>query len=992
MRGNEPRRADGRTLLDSVLEEQETCWLRGERPTVEGYLAGHPTLQEDAEAVVDLIYQEYLIRRRLGEPVEDEEYVRRFPAWSDALIRQFAVDEAMRPAEPRTVLEPDGVPTGEGQAPAASEGERSTPLPAIDGYEMIDELGRGGMGIVYKARDLRLGRIVAIKRIAESAYAQPAQLQRFLAEAELVARLRHANIVAIHAIGQQGGRPFLSLEFAEGGNLAQRLARGPISARQAAELVEALACAVGAAHLAGIIHRDLKPSNVLLTADDVAKISDFGLAKLLDDESVRTLSGEVMGTPSYMAPEQAEGHSRAVGPAADIYALGAILYQALVGRPPFLGGSAIETLKLVATTEVVPPRRQRPEVPRDLETICLKCLEKEPGRRYAGAAALTEDLRRFMDGRPIAARPVGAVGRLGRWGRRNPTLAGTTAALVLAFALGTPTLFGLWLRARADHTRAESERHRAETERDRAERSRDRAISAVGLLLRNDSAIMLSEELRPYRKALIDAGMKESVGLVQDLEGDPRAEIQRAEAYIALAKLQHDGGDPTGAASTIGKAVALAESLLARDPSSARARRNLAASLHVASVVLPDESARRESARRSDEVLRSLPTSGAGVGPDDRLTLTGMNHYNAGDEHWARGRPAEALTAFFGARAAFDQAITQGDRRPMTLDYAARNLIYLCRILGQERLDESLAAGHQAETTFQTLVRDHPDEFEYAWQLSLAQEELGLQLGFAGRWREAVPWREAVCQTLQQMGARHGNLVSRMARIQERIAAANSNLVEAYRALDPAKYTPAIRRLTAEAHEICDKLSLVQPLPWNLRIVRALALYNLAEFQAEDGLRPDLERQFEAERLWKGLLQQAPTYPLARANLAIVRRRIAQELSARGRPDDAVPWDRGSLETVRGDPDLLYEVALIYAQDAGRVGQYPTKLDARQLRERRRRFAADAVAMLRQAVADGFHDAARFKSESLFDPIRSDPDFRATVADLEFPADPFAPP
>ncbi len=220
MGGNEARRADGRTLLDSVLEEQETRRLRGERPTIEDYLAGHPALREDAEAVVDLIYQEYLIRRRLGEPVEDEEYVRRYPAWSDALIRQFAVDEAMRPAEPRTVLLPDGVPTEAGQAPAALLGERSTPLPAFDGYEIIDELGRGGMGIVYKARDLQLCRIVAIKRIAESAYAQPAQLQRFLAEAELVARLRHANIVAIHAIGQQFGRPFLSLEFAEGGNLA----------------------------------------------------------------------------------------------------------------------------------------------------------------------------------------------------------------------------------------------------------------------------------------------------------------------------------------------------------------------------------------------------------------------------------------------------------------------------------------------------------------------------------------------------------------------------------------------------------------------------------------------------------------------------------------------------------------------------------------------------------------------------------------------------
>ena len=275
--------------------------------------------------------------------------------------------------------------------------------------------------------------------------------------------------------------------------------------------------------------------------------------------------------------------------------------------------------------------------------------------------------------------------------------------------------------------------------------------------------------------------------------------------------------------------------------------------------------------------------------------------------------------------------------------------VHLCRILGQERLDESLAAGHQAETTFQALVRDHPDHFEYAWQLSLAQEELGLHLGLAGRWREAVPWREAVRQTLQQMAQRHGNLVSRMALIQERIAAANSNLVEAYRALDPAKYAGAVRRLSAEAHEICDKLSLVEALPWNLRIVSALALYSLAESQAEDGLRPDLERLFEADALLEVAKLPAERRPttLARASLAIVRRRIAQELRDCGRPDDAGPWDRSSLETVRGDPDLLYEIALIYAQDAGRVGQYPTKLDAGAAkRPALRRFAADAVAML----------------------------------------------
>ena len=991
MRDHEPPRPEGRTLLDSVLAEQKARWERGERRTVEDCLAGYPALRDDAEAAVDLIYQEYVIRRQLGEPAQPEEYFRRFPAWSDALIRQFAVDEALRGVDTPTLLLPGRVPAEEGRGPEEPRAARSAPLPALDGYEVLDELGRGGMGIVYKARDRRLGRIVAIKMIAESAYAQPAQLQRFQAEAEAVARLRHPSIIAIHAIGQERGRPYFSLEFAEGGNLAQRLAQGPITSRQAADLVAALARAVQAAHQAGIIHRDLKPSNVLLAADGTPKIGDFGLAKLLDDESARTLSGEVLGTPSYMAPEQAEGHSRAAGPAADIYAMGAILYQALTGRPPFLGASAVETLKLVVSTEVVPPRRQRPDVPRDLETICLKCLEKEPVRRYVDAAALGEDLRRFLEGRPIAARPVGALGRLGRWGRRNPTLAATTAALVLSFVLGTPTLFGLWLRARANHARAQTERDRAETERDRAERSRNRAISAVSLLLKTDDERMLSEELRPYRKALIDAGMRESLALVQDLEGDPRAEIQRLQSYEGLAQLQYESGDKAGAVGTIGKAIALAESLAHRNPSDLQARHALAGSLHRAATFHYDEAEGPALARRSNEILESILKEAHGADAGDSLVLTAMNHYNMGNMHFQKGRLSQALPEFLAARAAYDEAIARGDRSPRSLYLAARNLLYLCRIFGAARLDESLAAGRQAESIFQTLVRDHPDHFEYAWQLSLAQEELGLHLGFAERWPETIRSREAVRRTLQDMVARHGKLVSRMARIQDRIAAADINLRLAYDS-DPRKYARARRELAAEAYEICDKLSLVQPLSWNLQVAHALASFALADYQAEDGVQPDLERILKAERLWAGILHQSPTNGMAQANLVIVRRRLAEELRARGRGEEAARWERCSLDPARGNPELLYEVALNSARDAGLVGHSPTKLNDQQLDQRRRRFAAGAVALLRQAVADGFHDAARLRNESLFEPLRTDPGFRAILADLDFPVEPFAKP
>ena len=400
------------------------------------------------------------------------------------------MDEALRPAERDDRDVADQAATSPVRAASRGAIVAAPPTPrSIDGYEILGELGRGGMGIVFKALERRLNRVVAIKTVSETTFTAPSQLRRFLAEAEVIARLRHPNIIPIYAVGEEQGRPYFSLELAEGGNLSERLAKGPITGRQAAELVETLAQAVHAAHAAGIIHRDLKPSNVLLASDGTPKIGDFGLAKLLGDDSARTLSGEVLGTPSYMAPEQAEGRSRDVGPAADIYALGAILYQALTGRPPFLGASAIETMKLVVSTEAVPPRRQRPDVPRDLETITLKCLEKEP----AGA------VRRRRRPSPMTCAGSSTAGRsrhgrsgrwagLWRWRRRNPPLAATAAALLLTFVLGSPALLGLWLQARAD-------RARAEVERDRAERSRDRAVSAVDVLLRTEDDALSAEEL-----------------------------------------------------------------------------------------------------------------------------------------------------------------------------------------------------------------------------------------------------------------------------------------------------------------------------------------------------------------------------------------------------------------------------------------------------------------------------------------------------------------
>jgi serine/threonine-protein kinase len=314
-------------------------------------------------------------------------------------------------AEPRTV-----------PPPAGDMDLADAELPQIPGYVLLGELGRGGMGVVYKARHVGLKRLVALKMILVGSHAGPAELSRFRTEAEAVARLQHPNFVNIYDIGESERHPYVSLEFVEGGSLADQLTGKPWPVRKAAVLVETLARAMHHAHRRNIVHRDLKPANVLMATDGTPKISDFGLAKQLDAEAGQTASNAILGTPSYMAPEQAGGQSKRVGPAADVYALGAILYELLTGQRPFQATTPLDTILQVLSEDPVPPRELRPKVPVELETICLKCLRKEPPERYLSALALADDLRRFLDDQPIRAQPTRRGDGARKWIRQNLVL------------------------------------------------------------------------------------------------------------------------------------------------------------------------------------------------------------------------------------------------------------------------------------------------------------------------------------------------------------------------------------------------------------------------------------------------------------------------------------------------------------------------------------------------------------------------------------------
>jgi serine/threonine-protein kinase len=298
-------------------------------------------------------------------------------------------------------------------------------------FELLGEVGRGGMGVVYRARQVGLGRVVALKMILAGSMASTEQHRRFQAEARVAARVQHPHVVQVYETGQINGLPYIVMQYVEGCSLADRLRAGPLPVGEAVRVVAAVARAVADLHAHDIVHRDLKPSNILLDAAGRPYVTDFGLAKLVEGDSGMTQSGTILGTPAYMPPEQATGHGKEVGPAADVYALGAVLYECLTGRPPFREEAPLDTLLAVLESEPEPPRRLNPAVPRVLERVCLQCLDKQPARRYPSADALADALESYLKGELVPTRRAGPVERLRRWGRREPALASRLAALAM---------------------------------------------------------------------------------------------------------------------------------------------------------------------------------------------------------------------------------------------------------------------------------------------------------------------------------------------------------------------------------------------------------------------------------------------------------------------------------------------------------------------------------------------------------------------------------
>lgn len=363
-------------------------------------------------------------------------------------------------------------------------------------YDLLDEIARGGMGVVYRAKHRRLDRVVALKMILAGRFSEQQGIERFQAEAKAAAGLDHPNIVPIYEIGEHDGRPYFSMGLVEGNSLAQELINGPLPSHRAAEMLRSIASAVHYAHEQGIIHRDLKPANVLLDAQKRPRITDFGLAKSLTGDSGLTATGQVMGTPSYMPPEQAAGLTERIGARSDVYALGAILYATLTGRPPFQSAQVVETLRQVQDNEPLRPRQLNPDVDRDLETICLKCLEKIPQRRYASAKELEEDLERYLAGQPIQARPASRLERAVKWVKRRPTIAALSGVTMLAFVLLGMLLVGWVYQQQLAEESEEAGRQRDAAEGARKEAERQEALARSANTKLKQQTVELSKAQR----------------------------------------------------------------------------------------------------------------------------------------------------------------------------------------------------------------------------------------------------------------------------------------------------------------------------------------------------------------------------------------------------------------------------------------------------------------------------------------------------------------
>jgi serine/threonine-protein kinase len=846
---------------------------------------------------------------------------------------------------------------------------------AVPGYEILGELGRGGMGVVYKARHLALNRLVALKMVLAGPHAGPGQLARFRTEARAVARLQHPNIVQIYEVGEHLGLPYFSLELVEGGSLDQKIVGQPQPAAGAARLVEALARAVRYAHECGIVHRDLKPANILiqesgvrsqesgirgqgaeareratvpsdscrLTPDSCPKITDFGLAKLLEQEGGAgpTHSGAILGTPSYMAPEQAQGHGPAVGAAADQYALGAILYELLTGRPPFRGTSLTDTLEQVQTREPVPPGQLQDRVPVDLETICLKCLQKDPRRRYPDVGALADDLRRFLEGQPILARPVGSAERVARWARRNPRVAGLLAAVasLLIALLAVSWFFTLRLsreKAAVLNAKAEADENaRAATEQANLLAVEKQAVLAAKAEA-DDRARAAAEQANVAVEAL-GALVGKAQGILEDVPGSAKPRQQLLQLALELFQKVERHHRP---------------GLTDRSLAAAHAK--------LGEICLLNN--KKEEALAHYEKCRELTAALYNAAPDNDLA---MGNYAVALKNLADySRDQEKIPA--KARELYQRVLELQEKNlavPLGKAVLSRSEKLLSLASTHDRLGALAFNQGDTDTAAKHFDKALPLREEAGGKAPGAEvrKELAQSHFFLGAVYKRRGDRDAAlahweqCQALRRR-LWEENRHSVKARFD--LAAVDAKLGE----LRLMRHdVPAAHRDYEENLTLCRELYALNPSDWKAQQRLSGALY-FAAATAEDLRCPESKGRFEeCLRLRRAFSQANPKDVNGLVDVMLALARVGDHAEAVQVAEEEV------RRRAPRDPAAFVQIACCYA----------LCLDAAESPEQKEAYAAKAVEALQQARALGFKDLNVIDTDPDLDPLRGRPEFKA---------------
>jgi tetratricopeptide (TPR) repeat protein/tRNA A-37 threonylcarbamoyl transferase component Bud32 len=936
-------------------------------------------------------------------------------------------------------------------------------------YEILEEIARGGMGVVYKARQVKLNRIVALKVIRGGHLASEEQVRRFYVEAEAAAHLDHPGIVPVYEVGQHRGQHFYSMGFVEGTSLSGRLAAGPLPTREAAELMRKATIAVAYAHERGVIHRDLKPSNILLDAQGQPRVADFGLAKRIETDSELTATGQPIGTPSYMPPEQAAGRIDEVGPLADVYSLGATLYCLVTGRPPFQAANADETRRQVIEQEPVAPRQLNNAVDRDLETICLKCLQKEPARRYGSSSELADDLQRYLDGRPIAARPISRTARFVRWCRRNPRVAMLSAALLLALLGGLAA--------------TELRRREVVWERDQKDEALQAKTQAFTLTMNNLRKLTdrVVEHQIARRTVLTDDDrrfLREIQQQYEEFAKLPGEDVEqraiRAEGHFRVALMRHRLGDESEAETSYRQALALYEQLTADFPMRPDFRRGLAQChndlgvlLSLTTQVKEAEAAYAEAVTIRKQLAAAFPTnpdlrhelarSHNNLGlllidtgrlkeaemayadslairkqlvadfparADFRQDLAGI-HNNLANLHAATGRLKEAETAFVDALAICKQLAEDFPARPEVRQDLARshnNFGALLRNTGW--LKEAETAYANALAIQKQLAAEFPTHPDFRQELGHSHSNLATLYYGTGRVKQAdaaydnavairkqlatdFPMRADMRHELAGIYESLGNFLSDTGRLKE-AQAAYADALEIYKQLAadfPAR--PEFRDALAESQNsmgnlladtgqskeaeaaYADALAIRRQLAADFPNVPewqndlAGTLVNLAVLGKERGDFVQARRWLEeALPHHQAALKANPAHPEVRQFYR--NNRVVLALSCAGQGNQAAAVEAaGKVRDLGWDPPRnAYDAACTLALCVPIVGkEYKA---SKEDREKQTQFYADqAMAMLREAVARGFHDAAHLKNDPDLAPLRKREDFQKLLAELE---------